>query len=272
MSQTRIRDAGIELSLRATLDQRRGTAGHLLNPSDMMRFSATIRAIPGDTESVLDVGCGLGVLTDCLAALGYRATGVDIDQDAMQHMTSPSDVGSISALPYPSMTFDTVIANEILEHLPVAHYEGARRELARVASRSIVVTVPNGEPLDAATTRCPRCTCIYSLHGHVRRFDRTDLADLIPGFGLAGVSTAGPYKVRHRSIEWYAKRRGMGRWPSRAGVTCPQCGFVQPGSSETTEFGASGSTGGKVARTILGFPWSRWWFVSVYRRVELGKE
>jgi hypothetical protein len=170
------------------------------------------------------------------------------------------------------MSFDTVVANEVLEHLPIDAYRAAREELARVASRSIVVTVPNAEPLDAATTRCPGCSCIYSLHGHVRRFEAKDLADLLPGFELVTVTTTGPFKVRHRFIEWHLRRRFLGLWPARAGATCPQCGLIQAGQPASTELGASGSALGKAARTLLGFPWSRWWLVAVFRRSNLPAE
>jgi SAM-dependent methyltransferase len=250
--------------LASTAAARRGTADQLLNPSDTDRFVKTIEAIPAGARTVLDAGCGLGVLTDTLAALGYDAHGIDLDPDAMTEMRAAHDVGSIAALPYADASFDVVIANEVLEHLPVDVYAAALPELGRVAAQAVVVTVPNAESLESASTVCPMCRATYSIHGHVRSFQRERMGGLIPGFRLARLGTAGPFKVRHRTVEWYLRRRLLGHWPARAGAVCPQCGFRQPGAPASTELGRGGGVLGRTARLAVGFPWQRWWFVAAY--------
>jgi SAM-dependent methyltransferase len=255
--------------LEETSQARRGLGGQLLNASDVIRFEATLAAIPSGTRTILDAGCGLGVLTDVLTGLGYEACGVDLDIEAMQEMQARHVLGSIGDMPFPDRAFDGAIANEVLEHLPVEVFTKARMELARVATQWVIVTVPNAEPLDAASTRCPGCACTYSLHGHVRRFDRRSMETLIPGFRLARLEEVGPFKVRHRSIEWYVRRRLLGKWPLRAGAICPQCGYQQEGTPVSTELG-----GGRASRTsqflryIAGIPWKRWWLLAVYERAD----
>lgn len=243
------------MSLEELLQSHRGAGHERLGPHDLDRFQAIAKLLPDPPATVLDAGCGIGVLTDWLAGLGYDATGVDIDEALMANIVAPHLVGSLDALPVGDRQFDVAIASEVLEHLPVTVYDGARTELARVARDMIVVTVPNAESLESASTRCPRCWCIYSIHGHVRRFDPADMADLLPGWRLDSLSQVGLWKARHRSVEWYLRRRLIGRWPAQPGVVCPQCGYQQPGGIGS----GGGSRLGRLARLAAGAPWRQRW-------------
>jgi SAM-dependent methyltransferase len=244
---------------------RAGQAGHGLDAAVGQMYQATIQHLPAAPCTVLDVGCGTGILADVMNGLGYETLGIDINSDAMSTMTSPHQVGSVAALPFDREAFEVVVANEILEHLPVTLYGAGIMEMARVAGRRIIVTVPNAEALDSSTTRCPECGCVYSSHGHVRRFEPRQMASLFPGFALIHLATAGPYKLRHRSIEWYVRRRLLGRWPAAPGRTCPQCGArQQPASSRKA---SDDSRLRRVVKLLAGVPWKRWWIVAVYERV-----
>lgn len=242
-------------------------AGHLgLNDEDLPRFRSAARLLPPAPATVLDVGCGVGVLSDWLLRFGYDVTGVDVDEALMSRMAAAHQVASIDALPFADGSFDAAVASEVLEHLPVDVFERARGELARVARTVVVVTVPNEESLESASTRCRSCGCVYSIHGHVRQFDRTLLADLLPGWRLTAIEQVGPWKVRHRSVEWFIRRRLLGRWPRQPGATCPQCGDRQPGTVSRSE-----STGGgrvsRAVRAVASAPWrERWWLSARYER------
>lgn len=242
---------------------RTTTQGHNLQPSDVDRFAATLAMLPPPPGSILDAGCGTGVLADVALELGYQATGLDTDPAVMAHMTAPAKVGSIAAIPLDDRSVDLAVANEVLEHLPVDVYPAAVTELARVATRAVIVSVPNAESLEAASTQCPMCRATYSIHGHVRRFERRDMPHLIPGFTMDALEKVGPYKLRHRSIEWVIRRRMLGRWPSQPGAVCPQCGFRQGGVSAGAR---QPSRRGAVVRLVAGAPWRRWWFVARYVR------
>lgn len=228
-----------------------------------MRSAA--RLLPAPPASVLDVGCGVGVLSDWLLTLRYDVTGVDVDGALMARMAARHEIASIDALPFPDRSFDAAVASEVLEHLPFDRFERARGELARVARDVVVVTVPNDESLESGSTRCPACQCTYSIHGHVRRFDEAVLRGLLPGWRLARLEQVGPWKARHRSVEWLVRRRLLGRWPRQPGAVCPQCGYRQPGHA-----GAAPSAAGAVsraARAIASAPWrQRWWLSARYER------
>jgi len=102
-------------------------------------------------QSVLEVGCGEGLLLHHLRGQleGRRVAAVDVDRDgvATARRNSPFAQYALASaydLPFRSGCFDLVICCEVLEHLedPAA----ARRELARVARRDCLLSVPR-EPL-----------------------------------------------------------------------------------------------------------------------------
>lgn len=254
----------IRRELAELIVRRTATQGHDLNTADVDRFVATLRALHPPPATLLDAGCGTGVLTDLAARLGYAATGVDLDPLVMRHMDTALVVGSIGDLPFEDRSFDVVVVNEVLEHLPVDVYLAARSEIGRVSRSQIVITVPNEESLESASTRCPACAATYSIHGHVRRFAKHEMARLVPGFALTALGEVGPFKIRHRSLEWVVRRRLLGRWPAQPGAKCPQCGWQQSGNRTTS---ATESRIGRAVRLVAGMPWRRWWLIASYERL-----
>ena len=103
--------------------------------------------------SILDVGCGEGVLTEKWAArLGERpVVGFDLEDPKLALEWALRKRGNLSFatgdakhLPYADGEFDMVTAIEALEHIPDPdHVIG---EMARVAASHLLVSVPH-EPL-----------------------------------------------------------------------------------------------------------------------------
>jgi 2-polyprenyl-3-methyl-5-hydroxy-6-metoxy-1,4-benzoquinol methylase len=93
--------------------------------------------------SVLDVGCGMGLLVRTLAARGIDARGIDISprpiEEANRLMPGRFQQGSILSLPFAGESFDTVVTTDCLEHLAEADVAGALNELHRVARRFVFV-------------------------------------------------------------------------------------------------------------------------------------
>ena len=68
---------------------------------------------------VLDAGCGGGDYLDRLTAAGFNAVGVEYLPDKVAGTHAARIVrGSIESLPFPQGTFDAVLLNEVLEHVP----------------------------------------------------------------------------------------------------------------------------------------------------------
>jgi ubiquinone/menaquinone biosynthesis C-methylase UbiE len=121
----------------------------------MAGFERTLQELlqAGAPESVLDVGCGEGVLTEDWARRlpASRVVGLDLDDPKLrahwaqrarpnlEFVASPAE-----RLPYADGEFDLVAAIEALEHIPDPEQTVA--EMARVASGHLLVSVPH-EPL-----------------------------------------------------------------------------------------------------------------------------
>jgi 2-polyprenyl-3-methyl-5-hydroxy-6-metoxy-1,4-benzoquinol methylase len=104
-------------------------------------------------RSVLDVGCGEGVLVhEWALSLGDgRVVGIDLEEESIQagwaERQAPNleyRVMEASRLPFADGEFELVSAIEVLEHLPDPEHTLA--EMARCTSGHLLVSVPR-EPL-----------------------------------------------------------------------------------------------------------------------------
>jgi 2-polyprenyl-3-methyl-5-hydroxy-6-metoxy-1,4-benzoquinol methylase len=104
-------------------------------------------------RSILDVGCGEGVLTaEWAERLGDgRIVGIDLDDPKLradwERRSRPNlefRVEEATSLSFADGEFDMACAIEVLEHVPEP--EATLAEMARVASRHLLVSVPR-EPL-----------------------------------------------------------------------------------------------------------------------------
>jgi len=91
-------------------------------------------------NSMLDVGCGNGAYVHHFAS-SKRTRGIDGNHfDAWNATPDQFEVSDATAIREPDNAFETVVAFELLEHIPVP--EKALSEFRRVASKNII-TVPN---------------------------------------------------------------------------------------------------------------------------------
>ncbi len=89
----------------------------------------------------LDVGCGNGAYVLALAD-AYDAHGFDqVAFDSWSRAPERFRTGDLARLPYQAESFDTVVCFETLEH--VAEPEAALRQMAAIARRNVILTVPN---------------------------------------------------------------------------------------------------------------------------------
>jgi hypothetical protein len=89
-------------------------------------------------EPVLEIGIGNKTVTDYLRRRGVRVVTLDLDSQL-----GPDVTGSITGLPFPDKSFGTVMACQVLEHLPFEQFAGCLRELARVSRRFAVISLPH---------------------------------------------------------------------------------------------------------------------------------
>jgi ubiquinone/menaquinone biosynthesis C-methylase UbiE len=114
------------------------------------RFHAKITDIVTSLhpETLLDAGCGEGFTAEIFLRQmpALRLTGFDPHEPSVElaRMRNPRgtfEVGSIYEMPFEDASFDVVGCFEVLEHLHDA--PRALAELARVAKRTVVLSVPH---------------------------------------------------------------------------------------------------------------------------------
>ena len=121
----------------------------------MDNFESTLAALfdRADPQSLLDVGCGEGVLTHQWAQrLGdRRVVGIDLEDPKLAAEWEQREAPNLEYrtmraedLPFAAGEFDLVTAIEVLEHVPDPEHTVA--EMARCAGRHMLVSVPR-EPL-----------------------------------------------------------------------------------------------------------------------------
>ena len=132
---------------------------------------------------LLDVGCSSGGYVRALRERSVEAFGVDLLYPA--HVSEWTGgafaVASADALPFRDLSFGTLTAFEVLEHLPDPR--GALVEMARVARRNLVVSVPD------ATRHPEHEPSGFTFHHYVDRthtnfFTADSLGKLIESAGL----------------------------------------------------------------------------------------
>ena len=64
---------------------------------------------------MLEIGIGMGLTSFVLRKWGYRVETLDLDPEL-----HPTHVGDVRTMPLPDQQYDTILAAEVLEHIPAA--------------------------------------------------------------------------------------------------------------------------------------------------------
>jgi 2-polyprenyl-3-methyl-5-hydroxy-6-metoxy-1,4-benzoquinol methylase len=199
----------------------------VLGPADRVRIEETMAAVPDDCTTALDVGAGDGRVSHALADQGKAVTAVDISAVALSRLRVPGVQGSCADLKFPDRSFDLVISTEMLEHLDEDICVKARKEMARVARKYILITVPNRENLAENTALCA-CGARFHLWGHYRSYQSSDMIGMFEGYQLLRCDEIGPKGfVYERHLLWL-RHRVAGAWEWEPTTRCPKCNRTEP--------------------------------------------
>lgn len=144
-----------------------------------------IAGLPAAPRTVVEVGCGDGVLLAQLArrGVGEARDGFDISERAVAYAAARPEVDRAEPfdghwLPVADGAYDLGVLSHVLEHVPDPL--PLLRETAR-ACRAVVVEVPLEDNLSASR---PAAEAGRAAIGHLHRFARADVAALATGAGL----------------------------------------------------------------------------------------
>lgn len=90
------------------------------------------------SHPVLEVGVGNRLVNDYLVRSGVPVTTLDVAQDLF-----PDYIGSVHSMPFEDEAFGTVMACQVLEHLPYEMFTTSLSEISRVTGRYAVISLPN---------------------------------------------------------------------------------------------------------------------------------
>ena len=164
--------------------------------SEKARISDLMRLLPEQGDSVLDVGARDGFISRLLADHFSTVTALDLEQPVIEHERIQCVKGDITAMPFADRSFSLVFCAEVLEHIPTHLLTTACAELSRVSSEYVLVGVPYRQDIRVGRTTCGSCGKVNPPYGHVNTFDEDRLAELFPGFTIAGKSFVGQTDAR----------------------------------------------------------------------------
>lgn len=203
------------------------SVGRKFSDEEKDRIKTIIHLIPDDAASLLEVGCGEGIIINNLENKYEKICGVDISSEALKHVKTPKIQGRIEKIPFPDSSFDIVLCCEVLEHLPLAIYEKALQEIQRVAKKYLLISVPNGEDLQIGQVKCPKCASSFHVNGHLRSFNLSCMKDLFEFYRLADYEIVSNYVYPfHDSVIMIKKWFKRDFFTFDDARSCPHCGFT----------------------------------------------
>ena len=142
-------------------------------------------------RSILDVGCGEGVLTCQWADRldGGRIVGIDLDDaklkaewETRRRENLEYRVEEATSLSFDDGEFDVATAIEVLEHVPEP--EATLSEMARVAERYLLVSVPR-EPIwrGLNMARGAYLRDLGNTPGHLNHWSKVSFVSLLSRYG-----------------------------------------------------------------------------------------
>jgi SAM-dependent methyltransferase len=195
------------------------------------KIDIILNLIPKDVKTIIDIGCGNGVITNQLAK-HYDVTGIDRSENALKTVETSKLVASADSIPLGDYSFDMVFSSELLEHLDDDLLKGTVSEIKRLSNKYIFISVPNNENPNKLSIGCPKCNYIYNSPNHLRNFNPEKLHALFSEYKLIKTITYGK-KIRYYNnniLKLKIKLSPSKSWipyfwmaKGKRKTTCPNC-------------------------------------------------
>lgn len=151
----------------------------------MVRLGALTKYVDCDEPRMLDIGCSIGATVDAAGRLGWRATGVDISQAAVDYCCQQGlDCRKIDGveLPFQDDSFDIVTSWHVIEH--VTDVRETLAEWNRIVRPGgiLVLETPDSQCLQARR-RGAKYEKFWPV-GHLYTFTRSNMCSLLEQSGF----------------------------------------------------------------------------------------
>jgi len=145
------------------------------------KIGLIINAIPQDVQTVIDVGCGDGTISNELNKK-FNVTAVDRSFNALKYVKAKKIQASADLLPIKSSSTDLVFSSEMIEHLPEEIFDNAIAEIKRISKKYVFLTFPNDENIEKQITRCTKCGYDFNKSYHLRSININTIEHLFPEY------------------------------------------------------------------------------------------
>lgn len=114
------------------------------------------RHIPYPMPSILDIGCGVGLLHAHLGKIAQHIVGIDLSEQALETARQRNPQNTYlrypgGALPFDDARFDMALAVTVMHHVPLADWQQFVDEAARVLKPGGMLAVIEHNPFNPLT-------------------------------------------------------------------------------------------------------------------------
>lgn len=202
------------------------------NNYETIRARETIRHIPKSVQSIIDIGCGNGTVTNMIDK--PFVVGLDFARIPLSNNKCRIIQASIDSLPIKSGKFDLVILTEVLEHLSEDVFIGAMENIRRLRSQYILITVPFNENIKIELAKCNLCGNKFNITHHYRTFSENWYELLFPDYTIECISYASYRNPPNLALASLRKTCGVFTYSKFA--VCNKCGGTTLPSNNPIKF------------------------------------
>lgn len=88
-------------------------------------------------QKVLEIGVGNKLSSEYLKSVGIEVVTCDFDP-----AINPDIVADVRNIPVENKSFDTVVAFQVLEHIPFEDFSSVLGEFARITKKNVIISLP----------------------------------------------------------------------------------------------------------------------------------
>lgn len=147
------------------------------------KVSTILNSFPKEINSVCDIGCGDGAITNELKEQ-FDVYASDRSINALKFVNTTKFCSTADRLPLINNSFDLIFSSEMIEHLPDDIFTNTIKEFKRVSSRYIYLTFPNDENVEKNFVKCPNCDFVFNKIYHLRNLNLRKIEKLFPEYEI----------------------------------------------------------------------------------------